>query len=188
MIKAIVFDCFGVLTTDGWKQIRQEVIKTDAERQEAHDLDRAVNTGMMNYDDFVARVADLANLNIEETRKHLNSTAPNLRLLNYIRRELTPHYKIGLLSNAADNWLDDLLGSDNVALFDEIVLSYAVGMVKPQPAIYDLIATKLGVLPEECLFIDDIERYVTAAINVGMKGIVFNDTEQCMAECREIVK
>ncbi|MFZ1361274.1 MAG: HAD family phosphatase [Candidatus Saccharimonadales bacterium] len=179
-IKAVIFDCFGVLTTDGWKQIRTDIIQTDEARHAARDLDVAVNTGMIGYDEFVAQVAQLAELSVEQTRSQLNSTAANIRLFEYIRDELKPQYKIGLLSNAADNWLGDLFEPWQVRLFDEVVLSYAVGMVKPQPDIYDLMATKLGVLPEECVFIDDIERYITTAVDVGMKGIVFTSTEQAI--------
>ncbi len=177
-LKAVIFDCFGVLTTDGWKQIRTDIIKTDEDREMARYLDRAVNTGNMHYDDFVVQVATLADLSIEQARTQLNSHAANIRLFEYIRDQLKPHYKIGMLSNAADDWLGNMFEPWQVKLFDEIVLSYAVGTVKPQPDIYDLMAIKLGVSSEECLFIDDIERYVTAAVEVGMTGILFTDTDQ----------
>lgn len=184
-IKAVIFDCFGVLTTDGWKQIRTDLLSTDAERQEADDLDRMVNSGLMGYDEFVARVAKLINQPITETRARLVDTAANERLFAYIRDAIKPHYKLGLLSNAADNWLDNLFAPWQVALFDEVVLSCEVGMVKPDPRIYDVMAMKLGMLPEECLFIDDIERFVTAAIDVGMQARVFTDTNTFIKEFEE---
>ena len=187
MIKAIIFDCFGVLTTDGWRQIREEILTDPDAREQARALDRAVNVGEMNYDDFVTEIASLTGLSIADTRTQLINTAPNTRLFEFIRDELKPHYQIGLLSNAADNWLDDLFLPWQVELFDDTVLSYAVGMIKPQPDIYDLMATKLGVLPEECVFIDDIERYVTAAVDVGMKGVVFTDTDQTIAAIKEVI-
>lgn len=187
-IKAVIFDCFGVLTTDGWKQIRQEVLTEDAQWDEARRLDQAVNTGRISYNEFVAEVAKLVGRSESETRKRLVTSAPTTKLFEYIRDSLKPHYKIGMLSNAADNWLDELFEPWQVELFDETVLSYQVGMVKPDPNIYDLAATKLGVLPEECVFVDDVERYVVAAVDVGMKGIVFTDTEQFMTEFEEIRK
>ena len=184
-IQAVIFDCFGVLTTDGWKQIRTDVLKTDDERQEADDLDRMVNSGLMGYDEFVERVAKLIDQPITETRARLVDTAANERLFTYIRDTIKPHYKLGLLSNAADNWLDNLFAPWQVELFDTVVLSCEVGMVKPDPRIYDLTAMKLGYLPEECLFVDDIERFVTAAIDVGMHGVVFTDTDTFTREFEE---
>lgn len=184
-IKAIIFDCFGVLTIDGWKQIREDVLHTDEQRLRAHDLEKAVSTGVIGYDDFVEGVAELTGFTIQETRGRLVDTAANERMFEYIRDTLKPHYKIGLLSNAADNWLSNLFAPWQVALFDEIVLSCDVGMVKPQAEIYDLIATRLDMLPEECVFVDDIERFVTAAVDVGMKAMVFTDTDTFMREIRE---
>lgn len=175
--KAIIFDCFGVLTTDGWKQIREDELTSLEAKQEAEYLDRAVNTGTMSYDTFVKRIAELRGATVQATRAQLVDTAANARLFEYIRDYLKPSYKIGLLSNAADNWLKDLFTPWQLALFDEVVLSYDVGMVKPDPNIYALIAAKLEVLPEECLFIDDIERFTTAAIEAGMQATVFTDTD-----------
>ena len=39
--------------------------------------------------------------------------------------------------------------------FDDVVLSCAVGLRKPDPAIYQLACERLGVEPEECLFVGD---------------------------------
>jgi putative hydrolase of the HAD superfamily len=181
-LRAVIFDCFGVLTTDGWRQIQDRELQDDQQRLTAHQLERAVNTGEIGYDEFVTEVAALRGATIEATRAELVDTAANKQLFEFIRDTIKPRYQVGLLSNAADNWLDNLFEPWQVALFDEIVLSYAVGMVKPDPAIYDLIATKLGVKPDECLFVDDIERFVTAARDAGMDGILFESTAQFTAE------
>lgn len=187
-LQAVIFDCFGVLTTDGWRQIRQEVLRTDEEWQRAQELDRAVNTAQITYDEFVVHVAELLKLSPAETRKQLVTAAPNIALFTYIRDVLKPQYKIGMLSNAADNWLDELFDPWQVALFDEIVLSYQVGMVKPDERMYELMATRLGMLPEECVFVDDVERFVVAAQDVGMTSLLFEDTEKFVSEFERIEK
>ena len=188
MIKAVIFDCFGVLTTDGWKQIRREVLTEDTQWEEARRLDQAVNTGRISYDEFVSEVAKLVGRSEEETRKRLVTSAPATELFEYIRDSLKPEYKIGMLSNAADDWLGELFEPWQINLFDEKVLSYQVEMVKPDPNIYDYATAKLGVLPEECVFIDDVERYVTAAVDIGMKGIIFTDTDQFIRDFEEITR
>ena len=49
------------------------------------------------------------------------------------------------------------------------------GFIKPQPEIYRCALEKFGVLAEECVFIDDVPANIEAAMNIGMKGIVFHD-------------
>jgi putative hydrolase of the HAD superfamily len=56
-------------------------------------------------------------------------------------------------------------------LFDVVVDSSKVGMRKPDPEIYRLTCTLLGVAPERCLFIDDLLCNVEAAATLGMQTI-----------------
>jgi putative hydrolase of the HAD superfamily len=53
-------------------------------------------------------------------------------------------------------------------LFDVVVISAQVGMRKPEPRIFQHAAGLLGLPPQECVFIDDIEVNVQAAAAVGM--------------------
>ena len=188
MIKSIIFDCFGVLTTDGWKQVREEYFANDsALLNHSLDIDKAVNAGMMEYDDFIAEISEMTGLAVDEVRKRLNGSAPNKILFEFIRDELQGKYKIGLLSNAAANWLNDLFEPWQVELFDETVLSYEAGTVKPDPAIYRMITNKLGVMPEECVFIDDSERYCVAAADLGITSIYHQDTNATIAKLKELI-
>lgn len=186
--KAVIFDCFGVLTTDGWKQIREEFLKNDEQLlNRAVDMEKAVNAGYMDYDKFMKEIAKMTGLSKDEVHKRMNGTAANTVLFDFIRDELKQGYKIGLLSNAADNWLSELFDPWQVEIFDEKVLSYEAGTVKPDPAIYKLIISKLGVEPEECIFIDDSEHYCTAATDLGITSIYHTDTKATMAKIKELI-
>lgn len=188
MIRAVIFDCFGVLTTDGWKQLREEFFSGDEDKiQRALDIDRAVNIGVMDYESFVRGVSDLTQLSETETRRRLKGNVPNKVLFEFIRNDLKAHHKIGMLSNMAGDWLNDLFDSEQVELFDAIVLSYRVGMVKPDSQIYRLIAENLGVLPEECIFIDDVERYCSAAKDAGMNAVYHTDTNETITKIKELI-
>jgi len=188
MIKAIIFDCFGVLSTDGWKQIREEYFARDEETmRRAMDMDKAVNAGMMSLDEFYAEIAATSGLSEEEVRKRIDGNSPNRLLLDFIRDELKPKFKIGMLSNAAANWLGELFEPEQVKLFDEVLLSYEIGAVKPEAVMYTTIVARLGMQPEECLFIDDLERYCEAAKNLGMQAIYHHDTHDTIAKIKEIV-
>ena len=59
------------------------------------------------------------------------------------------------------------------SLFDPIVTSYGEGVAKPDPEIYQRLLQKLDVPAEQCLFIDDIERNLLPAQQLGMKTILF---------------
>jgi 2-haloacid dehalogenase len=65
-----------------------------------------------------------------------------------------------------------------IDLFDEIVVSGIVKLVKPDPRIFALVLEKARRPAAECLFIDDSETNVTAARNLGFKVIHFKSAEQ----------
>ena len=62
-------------------------------------------------------------------------------------------------------------------LYDQVVISGEVGARKPEPAIYLLAATRLGVTAEQCVFVDDLLQNVEGARAVGMEGIVHRSAE-----------
>ena len=175
MIKAVIFDCFGVLTTDGWKHLREEYCTTDEMRLKAHQIDVAVNAGRINYEEFLQEIAALTGHTVSEVRNILSENVPNTQLFDYIITELKPYYKIGMLSNAADNWLNQLFNPEQVAVFDAVTLSYELAATKPDEVMYDSIARKLGVATDECIFVDDITTYCDGAETVGMKAILYRD-------------
>jgi len=113
--------------------------------------------------------------------------APNKVLLTYIRAKLKPKYKIGIISNAAADWVGEILETEDVKLFDDIVISYKVGVTKPNPAIYRLALEHLGVKPEEAIFIDDIEVYCDAARAVGIRAIFYENFEQMESELEPLL-
>jgi HAD superfamily hydrolase (TIGR01509 family) len=105
----------------------------------------------------------------------------NWRLLDYIR-SLRPRYKVGLLSNAWDDLRQTLHSRWDIdGLFDELIISAEVGMVKPDPRIFHLAVKRLGVQPGEAIFIDDILGNVEAARSEGLDAIQFTNNEQTLA-------
>ncbi|QBI52766.1 HAD family hydrolase [Streptomonospora litoralis] len=69
--------------------------------------------------------------------------------------------------------------------FDAVVISGEVGMRKPEQEIFAHAVELTGLPPEECVFIDDMEHNVHAAVELGMTGILHRDpaeTRQRLAE------
>jgi putative hydrolase of the HAD superfamily len=81
-------------------------------------------------------------------------------------------YKTALLTNISregEALFRDLFPVEE--LFDVVVDSSKVGLRKPDPEIYRLTCTRLGVAPERCVFIDDLLCNVEAADALGMRTI-----------------
>ena len=183
MIKAVIFDCFGVLTTDGWLAFRDTYFpEEDTKRARANELNRQTDAGLLSASQFEIEIAELAGMPVDKAREIVNAHVRNEPLFQYIEQEIRPKYKIGLLSNASEDYTDELFTSAQNALFDEKTFSFELGVVKPHPAMYETIATKLGMLPEECVFIDDREPFVAGARDVDMKGLQYHDMLQLRRE------
>ena len=188
MIQAIVFDCFGVLTSDGWLPFKQKYFGDNSESfEEVSDLNKQAGAGMLSPREFIGRVAEKAGISPDQAVREIDASNVNSELFEYIRMELKPQYKIGMLSNAGSNQLEKLFTAEQVGLFDEIALSYEMGTVKPEVRAYETIADRLGVTPQEIVFIDDQERHCSGARGVGMKTIVYQDLQQMKRELQKIL-
>lgn len=67
-------------------------------------------------------------------------------------------------------------------LFDTVVLSGVVGMAKPDAEIYRLTARRLGVAPQDCVFVDDLRSNVAGAVAAGMVGVHHRSVASTLAE------
>jgi len=181
MVKAVIFDCFGVLTTDSWKEFVGTLPME--KRHEARDLNHAFGSAAIDKAQFLKAIVELTGRQPEDIDSMLdNEMYKNTELLDYIA-QLKPKYKIGLLSNVASNWIRDrFLTPEEQALFDEFILSYEVGLTKPDKEIYKLSAECLGTEISECLLVDDVEYYGQAAQELGMKFVLYKNFGQAKAE------
>lgn len=96
---------------------------------------------------------------------------------------LRPRYRTALLSNS-------FVGARRreqeryhfAEMTDLIIYSHEEGIAKPDPRIFERTCERLGVRPEETVFLDDAERHITAARELGMHAILFTDTAQAIAD------
>ncbi|HVV99070.1 MAG TPA: HAD family phosphatase [Planctomycetaceae bacterium] len=61
--------------------------------------------------------------------------------------------------------------------FDDYVLSYEVGALKPELEIFEAALRKIGCAPQECFYTDDIAAYIAAAREHGLEAEVFTTAE-----------
>lgn len=188
MIKAIIFDCFGVLTTDTWRAF-VDSLPPEVNSTRARELNRQLDSGLITHAEFKYQIFELTGRAPIEVEKLLdNEVVKNTPLLEYIAELKNQGYKIGMLSNIASSWItDSLLTESEAELFDEMVLSYQVGMAKPDPRIFLLICEKLGVATTESVMIDDISGYCEAARTEGLSAVTYKDNAQLKADLTKIL-
>ena len=185
-VKAIIFDCFGVLYTDGKSRIVE--LCPPENRQALDDVFLQADYGFISSDEFSEAAADLLGISRADLAAATEGLYRRNEPLIQKVREYRQQYKIGLLSNVNESFVDDLFSSEEqAALFDTVVLSSKVGMVKPSTDIYLLTAERLGVEPSECIMTDDLEKNVAGAESAGMKGVLFTSTGELDARIRELL-
>lgn len=188
MIKAIIFDCFGVLAGSGFKDIyRQAGGDLSKDSVFLDDVLATANKGFMSSRDMHQKVADRIGMTYDVWYQTVSKgEQPNQELLNYIA-ELKKKYKTAILSNANVGTMERKFTSDQLALFDAVVVSAEVGLMKPNAEIYQNTADKLGVETAECVFTDDSQDYCLAAEATGMKAVWYRDFGQFKSDLEQIL-
>ncbi|MFB3924839.1 MAG: HAD family hydrolase [Syntrophales bacterium] len=92
-------------------------------------------------------------------------------------------YKTGLLSDTEKPSVRFFL-SKKYDMFDVLVFSCVEGEIKPGKRIYEIALQKIGLRPEETIFIDDKSANIRSAIDMNMNGIVFRNPMQVMMDLR----
>lgn len=190
MVRAIIFDCFGVLVTDALAAISAEAsAKNPAVGRQIHDLIQAVNHGMVDHSVYRQSITDLLGISAEEYKRRIaDGEVKNQALMNHIR-ELRSTYKIGMLSNisSTERLLARFTAEELDTHFDVVVASGDIGYAKPEAQAYEVTADQLGVRLNECIFVDDREGYCQGARGVGMQAIAYTDYAQFRTELDELL-
>lgn len=189
MIKAVIFDFFGVLVGDGFDSTyRKAGGDPEKDRQFVQTLLDQVNRGAITTEEFRRSICQQLGITIEDYQEAMKKAEPlNYELLDYIKG-LRGKYKTAILSNVNKDGLERKI--DQATLdehFDVLVVSGEVGFIKPEPEIYHLTAERLGIKPEECVFIDDRAGYAEAAEAVGMKAINYQSFPQMKKDLEKLL-
>ena len=109
-------------------------------------------------------------------RRYHADEAINDGVLN-LMRQLYGRYKLAVLSNSPPNLAQWLADWEILDLFDVVVCSGDEGVVKPDPAIFELVLGRLDVAPEEAVFVDDYPGHVETARSLGLRAILFTTAQ-----------
>jgi HAD superfamily hydrolase (TIGR01509 family) len=117
----------------------------------------------------------------QETLK--GAIAGSVRLLEALHNERWPIY--ALTNFSAEKYQDTRPRYDFFSRFKGLVVSGEEGVVKPDPAIYQLMLRRFELRPEECVFIDDKAANVAAAQALGVNAIQFENPAQLETALRD---
>ena len=132
----------------------------------------------------------LPDLSTEESRKLADAKEASFReraheleplpgLLDFMREGKSRNLSLALVTNAPEENVEAiLLALELRGLFDEVVLSDEVGLVKPDPAPYNAALEKLGVRPEEALAFEDSTSGIASSVAAGIPTVGIASTQR----------
>jgi putative hydrolase of the HAD superfamily len=195
MIRTIIFDLGGVIVPlafhRGYAQLEQRCGIPAAEipkRIASTNLVPHFESGRLEPKAFVEQLCQHigADLTFEEFCSIWTSVfLPHTLVSEDLIAGLKKNYRLVLLSNTnAIHW--DMIRENYSLLrhFDEYVLSYKVGAMKPKERIYQEAIAKAQCAPQQCFFTDDVPAYVEGAKAAGIQAAQFINQEQLVADLR----
>ena len=90
-------------------------------------------------------------------------------------------YKIGFLSNTEIPSMN-FFYEQRYDMFDVLIFSCKEGVRKPEKKIYEIAVKRLGLQPQEAVFIDDVKEFTMGAKKAGLKTILFKNVNQLKKE------
>jgi epoxide hydrolase-like predicted phosphatase len=197
-VRGLIVDFGGVLTTNVFDSFRafgeaegldpQTVKRAFREDPEALGLLRELERGDIEVEEFEPRFGE--RIGVADTDglvgRLFGGVGPDERMLGAVRQAGEAGICTGLISNSWGSGLSyDMSLLDE--LFEAIVISGDVGMHKPEPAIYMLGAERLGLRPEECVFVDDLRENCQGAEEVGMTAILHRGADSTLPELEKLL-
>jgi epoxide hydrolase-like predicted phosphatase len=187
-IIAIIFDCFGVLYPAGSDiYFERHIEEFRGDKSILDDINTKIDLGIIGKEQFFQAIDQqigVPSADIQEEFDEIKKV--NQDVLELIKT-LKKKYKVALLSNAGEGELDVLERDGITDLFEVTTVSYLLKIVKPDPKIYEKCAEDLGVLPHECLFIDDGPKNVSGAQDAGMNAILYQNFEQLKDDLEKLL-
>ncbi len=185
--KAILFDCFGVITD---RVLGNWVPKGMSLGFDPTEIFRKLDMGEMTEVESLQFFSQTVDRPIDEVRKEIDSHfKPNYELLEFIKDLKQNGHRIILLSNASNDFFERLIPVEYpqfLESFDDVIISSKIQMIKPNKDIYLYALEKNSLKPEDAVFIDDNKDNIVGAEDVGIYSILFKDNTQLKNDLKEI--
>jgi len=204
MRDTVIFDFGGVITSSPFEAFN----RMEAERGLPHNLVRRINSA--NPDDNAWALFERAEIDaarfdslFADEARALGHDLPGGDVLALLSGDIRPEmvaaldwlkangYRIGCITNNVPAGHGAQMSSTAekaeaiaaiMARFDHVVESSKVGVRKPNPAIYRLACDVLGVVPDQCVYLDDLGINCKPAATLGMAAIKVSTGEQALGD------
>lgn len=197
MIRFVYFDMGNVLLYFDHRQAARQMAEVAGVLPDrvwdavfASDLNTRYDAGQLSTDEFFEEFCRLTGS--RPPRAELERAASAIFRVNVSIRPIIGHlsgagYRVGLVSNTCPlHWEYVSRGRHRLLpeLFDVVVLSYELRLLKPQPEFYAAATDRAGVRPEEIFFVDDLEENVVGARAFGWQAERYTTTAKLAADLR----
>ncbi len=198
MIKNIVLDVGRVLVA--W-QPKEKMKEWGYSEETVSALSKALfdsgvwneaDRGVLNDEEFLSLAISQAPAYEKEIRyfwEHVDQAIWQLPYaLEWIRAMKKAGYHVYILSNYG-SWTFDKTKENALSFLSDVdgaLFSYEVKQIKPNPDIFQSLFERFSLVPEECVFLDDLAKNIEGAKAVGMHGIVFTDLEEGLEELEKL--
>lgn len=128
-----------------------------------------------------------SNIYARFARAYEKQIRPNVEFLQFLDSVREQGVKTAILSNtiAIYSRVQEQAGVNERAGFYPIIYSWEVGMAKPNEGIFRLALERLAAKPNEIIFIDDKQKHLDGAALVGMRTLLFNNTNGVISALRK---
>ncbi len=198
-IRAVVFDIGGVLEInpdtgwrDKWERRLHLSIKEIDERLTGMGKDGSLGT--CSEEEWIDSLREVTGMDQTQADEYMRDLwrwylgTLNVEMADFFV-SLRPHYQTAILSNS-------FVGARSREqeryhfheMTDLIIYSHEVGLAKPDRRIYELTCERLGVRPDEMVFLDNAKSNVVAARELGIHGILFKENAQAIADIQACIQ
>jgi putative hydrolase of the HAD superfamily len=198
--RGLLVDYGGVLTTDVFASFSsfctneglapetvRDVFMTEGEGRR---LLAELELGRLEDEEFERRLAPLLGLGPERAPQLINRIFAGMSadpaMLEALIAARRGGVRTALISNS---WGHRRYDHDRFPeLFDAVVISGEVGLRKPDPAIYALAAERIGLAPDELVFVDDLGGNLKPARAMGMATVLHRAAEETIPQLEELLE
>jgi putative hydrolase of the HAD superfamily len=196
-VRGLIVDFGGVLTSNVFDAFRdfcrdegldpERVRELFRDEPRALQLVRSLEVGEIEEEEFSRGFGAL--LGIDDSTDLVNRifgrVEPDEAMVGAVKRAKAAGIRTGLLSNSMGTGRYDREAFPE--LFDGVVISGEVGLHKPQREIFELCCERVGLPPDECAFVDDLNENCEGAEAIGMTAILHRGAETTIPELERLL-
>lgn len=197
MITTVIFDIGNVLTGFHWREFfdsfgydsetTRKIAAATVENESWNEYDRGNLSDEEVLEEFVKNDPSIE----KELREVISDIRNILTRFDYaipwITDLKTKGYQVLVLSNFSHKaYVDCSHALDFLPYTNGGILSFTEKCIKPEPEIYQKLIAKYKLIPEECVFIDDLQRNLDGAAAFGIQTVLFKNHKQAVEDLKKL--